>query len=288
MKNILILFSGGADSTYLVYKMLTETLDKITVAILCSEQKRVSGLTKNEIIAIQPLLNKLKTYRNFEVIYHLVDDSKITSWDKDSWFGYSVEAFANDFNNSVYDELMCGTTWEQIDIQAFKNSDVKGIRPYIGGQKMFSDKISKGTLKFPLIDNSIHENFNRWHLLKYMPENLFPFFIFDTTKKILNDKVTELMSKGYTAANLNEWRKENSLIYGGGKRELSFVSWIHIIDDNGGFPVTKGVATDGVKINFDYVTNKKQCIDWYSNIEYNKPIDQSLAKWNLGKESFVP
>lgn len=288
MAKNLVLFSGGADSAYLTYKLLVDTQDEITLLVLAHDQDLCSGLSRKKILSMQPLIAKLRTYRDFKVIYHLVDESKVTSWNIDKWFDYSIVAFANDFNNGVYDKLVSGTTWEQHDIQSFKNSSIRGIRHTITGQKVFDSYITKGQLWNPLVTNDIHDKFNRWHLLKFMPADLMSLVDIDNTKQLYNDKVRQLISEGYTASDVDTWRQEKSREYGGGNRDLVFLAWIHLIDGNSSFFVKKGVATDGVDVNFTQVTTKQECIDWYTTIEYNRVIDYSLVKWGLGKEAFNP
>lgn len=287
MNNNLLLFSGGADSVYVAYKLLETSKEDLTLFILCSETTAF-GLKKNDLIKLQPLLNELRKYGRFRVVYHKIEENKINSWEVDRWLNYSILVLADDLNSGRFQNIICGTTWEQVDASYFKNSSVRGISPIIDGPNFFDKHISNGKLWFPLIDNTFHENFNRLQLIKNIPSNLMELCLTDTSKQYINDKVKSLISQGYTSTDFDNWRHEKNREYGGGKRDLSYTYWIRIIDGQDSFSAKKGVATDGLDLNFDIVTNKQQCIDWYTNIEYNPVIDYCLLKWNEDKTAFKP
>jgi hypothetical protein len=67
---------------------------------------------------------------------------------------------------------------------------------------------------------------------------------------------------------------------------MSYTTWINLENE---LPVhvKNGVAFPYEKKNNDYrkITNKQQCIEWYSTIEFNPPLDYTLIDWDLTKEA---
>jgi 7-cyano-7-deazaguanine synthase in queuosine biosynthesis len=54
MAKNLILFSGGYDSTYLVYKYLVDTSDEITLLVMTSENNLADGLNRLQLLKMKP------------------------------------------------------------------------------------------------------------------------------------------------------------------------------------------------------------------------------------------
>jgi hypothetical protein len=286
MAKNLILFTGGYDSTYLAYKYLVDTTDEITLLVMCSENRRADGLTKEQLIRIQPTIKKLKTYRDFKVIYHVVEENKVDSWYMDEWYRYATTVFSDDLNNGTYDNLIMGTSWEQHDGQYFKNISVRGITTSISYLKNPTKGLTNGKILAPLITHDIHQNFNRWHIFKHMPEELISTIVQYNPAKQAFDKIVKIgISLGWTADDLDNWRKEKNREYGGGNRDLSYTHWAltHI-----GTEVVhiSGISDETNKNKQFTIKSKQDCIDWCSTIEFNPKTDYSLIKWNLSKEDF--
>jgi hypothetical protein len=289
MAKNLILFSGGYDSTYLVYKYLVDTSDEITLLVMTSENNLADGLNRSQLLQMQPTLKQLKTYRDFKVIYHVIDKDKVNSWYMDEWYRYSTTVFADDLNNGTYDSLMIGTSWEQHDGQYYKNSLVRGITPSASLMKNPTKGLTRGRFLAPLITHDIHDNFNRWHIFKYMPEELLTTITQKNPGKLAFDEIVQIgmSSLGWTASDVDSWRQEKNREYGGGSRDLSYPFWTptHLGKEN--IHIT-GVADEKNRGKMITVKTKQDCIDWYSTVEYNFKTDYSLITWNLSKDDFNP
>ena len=282
MAKKLILFSGGYDSTYLTYKYLVDTNDDITLVVLCSSFSLTGALAPGEILEIQNTIKQLKTYRDFNVKYHVVDPNKANSWYTEHWYNYAISVFENDIKNGVYDNIVIGTTYEQHDGQYCKNISTPGLYTSM----LFMSKREKYNLLAPLITHDIHDNFCRWHTFKYMPIALQDTIISKFPAKNKYDQLIKIfIDRGWTAENVNDWRREKNREYGGGKRDMLPNHWIitHL-----GIPEIKltGIADESRKMIIVSSKNKESCIDWYSTIEYTPPVDYSLDRWLLTKEDF--
>lgn len=282
----LVLFSGGYDCVYLTYRLLVDTTDDITLVVLGSNNGLGGGISKDDIVKIQPVIQQLKTYRDFKVIHHAVDPNKVTSFLADHWHAYGIIAFADDINAGVYDRIASGTSWEQHDIQHHKHDPYKGsIRVEI--DSIYTPNlIDKSKIWLPFLTHDFHTNYNRFQLHKYIPLELS--VLVDEQKsrwnKILWDlKAVECLARGWTSDDFDNWRREKSREYGGGSRDLTCTTWV-ILEYNKTFPAIKGISKNGKDINFLRVTNKQECIDWYSTLEYSPPVDKTLKKWNITLE----
>ena len=302
MSKDLIAFSGGLDSVYLTYKLLTESTNDITLLILASDTGLCDGISKTMILNMQPVISELKKIRDFNVKYIYAESSEVTSYDTDRWFSYIISKVADDFNNGVYDRLITGSCYEQNDGAFFKNSSVRGLSAIIDGQKLFHSMVTNGSIWNPLITHDLHQNYNRYHPLKYLPKNLFDKTLYCSNgrthenscgicdKCCFNNRVLQMMAEGASDADVDNWRKAKSLEYGGtGTRDCTWRAWIQL-EETGKYHAKKGVATD-VDPNLvipDVVTTKEDFLKWYSTIEYNPKIDWQLQKWGLDKTGWNP
>jgi hypothetical protein len=302
MAKNLLFFTGGVDSTYLAYKLLTDTTDDVTLLVVASQTDNADGLGKQKILNMQPVITELRKIREMPVKYLKVEDSDITSFDLDRWNIYAMTKLAADFNNGTYDRLVSGTSWEQMDGKFFKHSEVRGLSTHLDGPGVWSQLTTRGELWNPLITHEIHQNYNRWHVLKYLPDNLMQHNISCDTgarepnkcnvcdKCGFNNRVKDLMSKGYTASDVDEWRREKSYDYSGStSRDCNWRSWIKF-EEAGRLKTKKGLAEDvpADLVIPEYVTTKDEFRTWYSTIEWNPRIDYGLMKWGLTKDDWVP
>ena len=316
MAKNLILFSGGMDSTYLAYKYLVDTHDEITLVVLCKPQQsnqfpttpeeRKINLTKSKIgqfgldpFQIQDVIKKLKTYRDFNVIYHSIDVSKITNFQLENWYKYSKKVFADNLNNGTYDTVMSGSTWEQHDGQYFKSGLITGLTSTYDLLNNPTKGLTQGRFCAPLLTHDIHSNFNRWHIFNHMPQELIDIIELARIPvgapengfniKSTWDKITKAaIRKGWTASDLDDWRRTKSREYGGGSRDALYTTWSSI-EFLGLYHVrSNGVATDGSNIKYDnnIIRTKAGHIDWMTTIEYNYNVDYKLVDKGLGKDDF--
>ena len=304
MSKNLVLFSGGLDSTYLAYKLLTDTTDEITLLTVVTNNRYCAGLNANQVRMMQPLVAELRKIREFEMKYLYAGPENITSIEMDWWNTYPMYRFADKFNDGTYDKLVSGTTWEQLDGLFYKHSNAKIQQAkHKDAPKLFNSLVQRGELWNPLITHDFHQNFNRWHVLKYLPENLRKKSITCNSgtgdnacgvcdKCGWNNKVQSMINNDSTAADLDDWRRTKSLEYGGtGTRDCSWRWWINLEEGREAicFP-SKGLAEDvpaDIEIVFP-IDTKEKFIKWYSTIEYSPVIDSWLMKWGKTKNDWNP
>ena len=293
MSNNLVLFSGGADSTFLTYKLLTETQDDVTLAIICSSDGSVAnGFNRRKIIKVHNIVKELRKVRDLEVVYKLAKKEDIAEFSEDNWYNFGVREFKSDFISGKYDRFVTGCGYEQNDGAFMKNSSTRGVRPYFDAKKKFEDEVGVGQFWAPLVTHDFYQNYNRWHL-KFMPENLRDISlscIADNNcgvcgKCLYDSKVRQCIADGWTAEDLNEWRQERSRFYGR-TRDATILYWIHV---EMGVPreLPKGVAyedsTGSVLVN-----SRESFDEWFDTIEYLPPTDWALKRWGLDKTGWSP
>ena len=281
----LLMFTGGYDSTYLAYKILTDTTDELTLVTMYDDNKLAGGLSRDNILKIQYVIKELKNYRPFKVMVHKVDATKVTSCTRDHWHNYSVHHFADQLNSGEYDRLASAVSWEQMDCFYHKHDKRQGLIRSRLDYHYTPDIVPRSKLWQPLVHHDIHTNYNRWHVFKHIPKKLGVLIDMQNHQnmdKVLFDlKTREFMAKGWTADDLDNWRHENSKDYSGDpNRDASFANWIKTMHHYP-FPAKKGLALGGADIKFDVVTTKEEFREWYTTIKYNWSSDYKLMKWGL-------
>jgi len=296
MTKNLITFSGGADSALLVHKLITETSDENTLLVLCNENLKWSLSTK-KLLAIQPVLAELKTYGNFEVVYHNVEVDQINSMMDDMWYAYAIKKFASKLNDGTYDRLVSAVGFEQNNGKFMKNREQRGVRPTFEANHLFDAAVTQGQFWQPFVTNDFFNNYNRWYLYKNLPESLMNKSMSCMTysnpacglcgKCLYNQKVIECIADGWTASDLQEWTEERSRYYGGANRDAPIIYWIHA-ETGVGRNFKCGVSKDDRKGDFIFVKDKNSFVEWYDTIEYTVPTDNGLIDWKLSKSDWSP
>jgi len=294
-KKTIVLFSGGRDSIYLAYKLLADTSDEITLVVLLKggsdENILKSGVNYYDLSTIIETMIELRRYRKFDLIIHTPEKHQVQSFVNDHWHNYALNLFAKELNEGKYDRIASGITWEQED--SYENcckhaKEFKGMLRCNVNYNHTPNNIDKSKIWQPLLTHDIHSNFNRWHVLKHMPEHLSNSI--DTkraeSKNVFDDTVRRFISKGWRANDLDEWRKEKSREYAGGSsdRDMSYTTWIYLENEQ---PLLQkeGVAFPNRNLAPRKITTKQQCIEWYDTVEFNPPVDHTLVQWNLTKEA---
>ena len=233
MKDIL-LFSGGADSAYIAYKILTETDNELTTLTLVSPPEGTARwpLKPRYLARINGLIEELKKIRNFTSIKKPVLDSELTA-ENDHVYLYGIDWASPFMNDGTYDRFITGRTWEQQNQSLFKGSTLKGTPTYFASINLWNKLVTRGELYDPLVKNEYNVNFNRYNLFNELPDNIKkhtischnPSFNEDETdvvecgkcyKCIWDEKTKDFISKGHTPEQLSAWRRFKSLEYGGG------------------------------------------------------------------------
>jgi len=232
MKNLL-LFSGGADSSYIAYKILSETNEPLTTVTWTTSD--VNNNWANKAISMHnfnDLVAELKKIRDFDVIIHDVASSRIND-ENNHHILYGIEWASEHINNSTYDRLVTGRTWEQQNQSLFKGKEIKGTPTHFASINLWNKLMTRGEMIHPLADDAYHDQFNRYHVFTYLPEAIrsktiscfSPILNGETDhvsacgecyKCLWDEKVLQLTQNGYGSSQINAWRRIKSLEYGGG------------------------------------------------------------------------
>lgn len=293
-KKTLVLFSGGRDSVYLTYKLLADTSDDVTLVVLLKgggidEHILSSGVNYYDLPAVIEPMIELQKYRKFNVIVHTPRKEQVQSFVNDHWHNYGINLFAQDLNEGKYDRIASGVTYEQDDAYIYGSRTAKEYQGMLRCRIEHNHTpniVDKSKIWQPLLTHDIHENFTRWHVLKYMPEHLSESI--DTkrpeSKTVCDNTVRRLIAKGWNADDFDNWRKEKNREYGGGNRDMDILYWIYLENEQPLFQ-KEGVALPNRNPAPRKITTKQQGIEWYDTVEFNPPLDHTLVQWNLTKEA---
>jgi len=230
----LVLFSGGLDSTYILYKLLSETDDEITAITFQRdyESELYVAYPPLNFLRLPTLIEELRKIRNFNHIMRTVTEEEMNS-DTDHTYTYFISYAAPFLNDGTYDRIVTGRTTEQWDksVQVEANKTIQGSPTNIAATRLFRRLVTRGEVWNPLQKNVWHENFNKWHAFYYLPRNLYtltlscnrPISVDDGTwnqsceqcyKCLWDEKVAELISLGLSAEQIDDWRKDKAYHYG--------------------------------------------------------------------------
>ena len=231
MKTV-VLFSGGTDSTYVLYKLLSETDDEVTALLL--ERDYDSNVkiafTPDYNLRIPKLIEELKKIRDFTFIKKIVTENEINE-ETDHYLTYYITWAAPFLNDGTYDRIATGRTWEQHDQSLFRGSNIKGTPALIASHRLFKKLAKRGEMWNPLATHEYHDKFNKWHIFTYLPKNLLQYTFScnhpivcddgkwnrpcdECYKCLWDEKVLSMMEKGYNDVQIDSWRKFKSIQYG--------------------------------------------------------------------------
>jgi hypothetical protein len=250
---ILVSFSGGFDSTYIMYKLLKETDHEITAVCFYGYHKDLCISVQPTLSRIQPnldiIVQELKKIRDFTFITkeiqrdefnenddllsrYIIKDKMhpISSGPLDYFIWWSIPGV----NAGLYDTLVHGISWEQMR-KKYKTSDgTEGSPKHVEAENKLKRYAPTARMWLPLLNHDFHHQFNRWHIFKYMPQILQRYCIScaspvenaetkvkepcDFCFKCLWDRFTKNIVEHdvMTAEQLEEYRYKKALEYGGG------------------------------------------------------------------------
>jgi len=230
----LVLFSGGLDSTYVLYKMLSETDDEITAVTFQRDYDSELYVAYPPInfLRLPSLIEELRKIRNFNHSMITVTEEEMNP-NTDHTYTYFISYAAPFLNDGTYDRIVTGRTSEQWDkfVKVSDEKIIKGSPTNIAATRLWRNIVTRGEVWNPLQQNVWHENFNKWHAFYYLPQNLYrltlscnrPIAIDNGTsnkacgqcyKCLWDEKVADLISQGYTAEMIDVWRKDRAYYYG--------------------------------------------------------------------------
>ena len=295
MKTI-VCYSGGHDSIYLAYRLLKDTTDEITLFILTSDSVNWA-IKPKQLERVYDSIELLKTIRNFEVICHDVSYANVSNtfiFDTDKT--YAIKVLADDINNGKYDRIANGRSWEQTDGSYYlPDLSLKGFLTDINAKKLADKILTRGSIWLPLVDNTFHENYGRWHTLMYLPEVFIKTSISylspnddykrkDTyeahdpnvvDKCVYDILVKQKINAGCTEEEYISWRCQKDIEYGGNTGKSCMPRhWSYFETEphpySRSFPHT--------------ITTKEQFIAWYSKRVYK---DHHLDSWSKSEWEWI-
>lgn len=235
-KKTILLTSGGVDSTFVLYKLLTETDDEVSVVMFerlakHPELVRLMLLKKEQNAKFPKLMAEMLKIRPFTINRELVTPDMVTE-ETSHYYTYFVNWCAPGVNSGKYERLASGRTWEQFDTNHMKGK--LGSPAHYAAQRLLTKLCGgKGELWNPLITHEFIKNYARSDALKVLPKEIMaltnscadPVVIDDgaSTKPcgecyrcLWDIKVNELLKAGWNSDQINLWRKLKGLQYGGG------------------------------------------------------------------------
>jgi 7-cyano-7-deazaguanine synthase in queuosine biosynthesis len=226
----LVAFSGGTDSTYVMYKLLTETDDEVTAILFKKDEiTEVLNLAPNLSYTNVPyVLEELRKIRPFKFIEHFIQ-SKNQDNETKHYYTYFIKYAAPFLNDGTYDRIVTARTWEQYNQNIF-NSNLKGSMAEIAAKRLFQREVTRGYIWNPLVTHDFHQNFNKAHVFLNLPENLMKYVNSCVSPDIKNDmavscgrcykclfnaKVRSFLAVGHSPDRIQKWTETKCYEYGG-------------------------------------------------------------------------
>ena len=248
---VCLFFTGGYDSTYILYKLLTETDHEVAATILVRNKdldqrkdiKAYFAPLETNLSNVDLLVEELRKIRNFTYNKHVISASEfdadiLSIYTSGSTHGigpwnyiahYSVE------NQDNFDMFVSGMTWEQLQKKySYTNSEGEKVFEYGEDKVLYlkqwvSERAPNVKIYAPLVTHVYHKNFTRWHVFKYLPEQYKEMVMAcaNPTKnykpcgkcyKCLWDRMVQnlMQHANYSSEQIEEYRYLKSLEYGGG------------------------------------------------------------------------
>jgi hypothetical protein len=233
MQRTLLTFTGGIETTYIAWKLLSETQDEVTGIYLylpVRENVRLFDGDINHFNKVKPLINELNKIRPFNVIVKKCSPSELTE-ELNHYYTYFINFAAPLLNNNIYDRIATGRTWEQAGQKILSDPNLNGSPSAIAGQRLFDKLVNRGSLWNPLVTHDYHQNFTKAHALLELPEHILSKTfsciapLADSSgdlhacgscyKCLWIKTIKQKLSEGMTPEQIDAWRIEKSYEYGG-------------------------------------------------------------------------
>lgn len=243
-KKTVLAFSGGWDSTFILWKLLTETDDEVTAVYLDSQFVITDiGTIKEYVqyIRAQKVVDELRKIRNFEFISYKIKPSDIT---EETYLKYLqfVQYVAPFVNNGTYDRVVHGASYEDVSCKILPHLDY--FPTYYVVDRLFNRLCTRGELWEPLLKGDMfYQNYNRAFAMKDLPTNIknvvascdLPEYNNDIEnfvdcghcRKCLENKLSsDMLSVGKTPEEILQWKKQKSIEYGENGLMAPLLFWI--------------------------------------------------------------
>lgn len=282
----LIAISGGVDSTYVLWKMLTETDDEITAVFFDFSQITDNMLTEkdiNRINQLNVLINRLKSIRNFSFIHHVAASGEIVPQIAHKLL-FAITYAAPYINDGTYDRLISGASYEDKSQKVVPHLN---MTPAYYAEKRLTKMFSRGSYWAPLVDDSWHNHYSRDIALRTLPTNILECAILlscvkpiyneqlnikgerchDCGRCLLNDVTLTMIDQGKTSEEIFEWRRMKSYEYGTNGLITDTYKWIKTELGVEGAPSKEDIINDYKNNRFSVVQKFKNEGIWKGLIE---------------------
>lgn len=258
MKKTLVLFSGGMDSTFVMYMLLKNTDDEVTAILFETAEGSHNKISSPKIQNrhLPELVQELKKIRDFKFIIKQVADDDYDEEIMSHYYTYLVAYAAPFINDGTYDRIVTGRTWEQYNKKLVFDGKI-GNPSSFAAQRLFKKLVKPGyvfdgqndaklsdrlyKLWNPLTTHEYYKEFNRWHAFTYLPENIrertfscnFPIIGEDKNdacgecyKCLWDELVQTLIKAGYNSQQIEEFRKNKCKEFGTDTRDAPMRMWL--------------------------------------------------------------
>jgi 7-cyano-7-deazaguanine synthase in queuosine biosynthesis len=275
MKTV-VAFSGGLDSTLVLWKLLTETDEEITAVYLDGQgvdDDIMTSKSEGQFVRAQKVVEELQKIRPFTLIKYTINSEEVTEEIHHKILLF-IQYAAPFINDGTYDKLVHCATYEDHHQKLY--SHLEYTPTYYAAKRLFDKLCTRGIYSNPLVTDTWYTKYTRAYALKDLPENLknivascvnISYNISTDTydacgscsKCLIDKKFKEFLEAGKTPAEILEWKEQKSYEYGDGNTMGSIFRWIHAEVDSP-TPITKdmlqtAVSVIGVHHHFQRVKN---------------------------------
>ena len=284
-------FSGGWDSTFLLWKLLADTDDEITAIYIDSQFVKKPTFTNKSYVQYErakKIIDELQKIRSFTFKKYVVKPEDVSDEIHYKTLLF-IQHVAPLINNGTYDRITHGSSYEDLHRRTVAHLEYAPI--YYAMERLFNKLCTRGKYFIPLIDNTWFEKYNRAYAISMLPVNirsviascLEPKFQVLTDEFnncdecvncLVNRKVKELLDSGLTPEEIQSWRESKSVEYGNGSVVLSMTKWISTEMEIPGSLSKEELQQDGANI--------------YLNQKISGFSDPESAKQGIWKGLFYP
>lgn len=242
----LLAFTGGIETAYIAWKVLTETSDDLTCVFLHvvdTQGVRQFDGDIHQYNKILPLVEELRKIRSFSFIKKQCQRAEITE-ELNHYYPFFINFAAPYLNSGAFDRIATGRTWEQAGQKILADPNLMGSPSSIAGQRLFDKLVTRGNLWNPLVTHDYKQNFTKAHAIQELPPEILSKTFSCVTpmadeynnlhacgvcfKCLQIRNVNEKLAIGMTPEQIDDWRIQKSYEYGGGNVMAPFRYWIYL------------------------------------------------------------
>lgn len=244
MKTV-VAFSGGLDSTLIMWKLLSETDEEITAVYIDGqniEDDIYTSKQPEQFTLAQKIVDELQKIRPFTFLKHTLTPEEISEeiHHKTLLFIQHIAPFIND---GTYDKLVQGASYDAQHQKLVPHLEY--IPGYYAAKRLFDKLCTRGEYSIPLVTDTWYTKYNRAYAFRDLPLNFRKlintcnFMVYSEESssyvrcgecsRCLGDmKIRQFMREGKTPAEILDWIEEKSYEYGDGVVMTPIIKWIYL------------------------------------------------------------